>query len=110
MEFKERYNNFQREILELKTSHDARSNMRTFFDYVTIPAMYDFVPTTIRLTYASGDQPIITSVVGQRSLIPLEPSGTTQSFIWAETIGSATNNQTFYFLSTRKIESIQIIQ
>lgn len=110
MDFRERYNNIQREILELKTAHTSRSNMRTFFKSATIPQMQSFVATTIRLTYADGTQPIMTTTIGTSSLIPLRPSGNTQDFIVAEEIGSLVYEQEAYFLSTRKIESIEVFQ
>lgn len=110
MEFKNRYNNFQRELLELKTGHDARSNMRTFYIEQEIQEIASYTPTTFRLTYADGSQPIMTTAICDPTLIPLTPSGNTQDFYLANLDGSLILAEKVSFLSTRKINSIQIIQ
>lgn len=107
----EKFLNLKREILDLKTGHDFRSNMRTFLASIPVPDMDDYAPTTLRVTYADGDQPIMTTTIGDPALIPLTPSGNQQDFYLAA--GDSNYSWweiTFYFLSTRKIESIAIIQ
>lgn len=105
MDFQGRYNNFVRELRDLKTAHNARSNMRTFNKTITIPAQQYI--SKIRLTYADGDQPIMTTMVGMPSIIPLKPNNLTQDYNVA---ASFAVNLDVSFLSTRKIESIQVIQ
>lgn len=108
MDFQERYNNFKRELRDLKTGHNARSNMRTFNKTITIPSG-QYV-SKIRLTYADGDQPIMTTMVSLPLIIPLKPNGLTQDFKVANLSGEFAVNLDVSFLSTRKIESIQLIQ
>ena len=111
MEFQNRYNNFQRELLELKTGHDARSNMRTFYEEITVQESPNYSPTTIRVTYADGDQPIMTTIVSVPEIIPLAPSGNVQDFYIAYGDNNYYLDKTIVsILSTRKINSIQIIQ
>lgn len=110
MDFQERYNNFQQELRDLKTGHNARSNMRTFFASITVPDMATYTTTYIRITYADGDQPIMTTHVGLPNVIPLKPSGNTQDYLIADLGITTFYRETISFLSTRKIESIQIIQ
>lgn len=107
--FQERYNEFKQELLDLKTAHDMRSNMRTFFMDVYFPETYNFQATTFRVTHADGDQPILTTVVGQHSIIPLEPVGNVQDFVYAEKYGTYLFGDYLSFMSTRQILSIQII-
>lgn len=110
MNFQERYNNIKRVILELKTGHDVRSNMRTFYIEQEVQEIESYTPTTFRLTYAEGTQPIMTAAISEPSLIPLKPSGNTQDFYLAILDGNLVLATKISFLSTRKIESIEVIQ
>ena len=109
MTFQERYNNFKRELLELKTSHSARSAMRTFTRTVQLPEMSSYSGATVRLTYADGTQPIMTTFIGNYALIPMNPSGNTQEFYMAYGEGYEFGAQKVFFLSTRQITNAEVI-
>ena len=103
MDFKQKIIQLQREIRDLKTGHDMRSNMRTFLDSVTIPKETQG-QVIVTVNYADGTQPILTTQITDPGTIPLEPNGNTQKF-FVSFINSY-QDMKLWFLSTRKIESI----
>lgn len=107
--FQEQFNQHKQEILDLKTGHDMKSTMRVFRTQWTSPTTSDYQPTTIRVTFEPGDQPILTTVIGDPELIPLDPTDTTQDFVLADKTGVSRYGTTFYIWSTRAIVSVEEI-
>lgn len=86
-----------------------KSTMRVFQTQWTSAATTEYQPTTIRITFEPGDQPILSTIVGEPELIPLEPTDTTQDFILAERTGAYIPATTFYIWSSRAIVSVEEI-
>lgn len=86
-----------------------KSTMRVFRTQWTSAATTEYQPTTIRITFEPGDQPILTTIVGEPELIPLEPTDTTQEFILAERTDAYIPATTFYIWSSRAIVSVEEI-
>lgn len=107
--FQEQFNQHKQEILDLKTGHDMKSTMRVFQTQWTSAETTDYQPTTIRITFEPGDQPILTTIVGEPLLIPLDPTDTTQDFVLADETGVSRFETTFYIWSTRAIVSVEEI-
>lgn len=107
--FQEQFNQHKQEILDLKTGHDMKSTMRVFRTQWTSATTSDYQPTTIRVTFEQGDQPILTTVIGDPELIPLDPTDTTQDFVLADKTGVSRYETTFYIWSTRAIVSVEEI-
>lgn len=107
--FQEQFNNFKEEIRDLKTGHDMKSTMRVFRTEWTSTTTPNYSPVTIRITFEAGDQPILTTIIGEPELIPLEPTATTQDFILAEKTNTSVYSSTFYIWSTRAIVSVEEI-
>lgn len=107
--FQEKFNSFKQEIRDLKTSHDMKSTMRVFRTQWTSTETSDYQPTTIRITFESGEQPILTTIIGEPELIPLDPTDTTQDFVLANETGNYSGATTFYIWSTRAIVSVEEI-
>lgn len=107
--FQEQFNQHKQEILDLKTGHDMKSTMRVFQTQWTSAATTEYQPTTIRITFEPGDQPILSTIVGEPELIPLEPTDTTQDFILAERTDAYIPATTFYIWSSRAIVSVEEI-
>ncbi len=105
--FQEQFNQHKQEILDLKTGHDMKSTMRVFRTQWTSPTTSDYQPTTIRVTFEPGDQPILTTVIGDPELIPLDPTDTTQDFVLADKTGVSRYETTFYIWSTRAVVSVE---
>lgn len=107
--FQDQFNSLKQEIRDLKTGHDMKSTMRVFQTQWTSAATTEYQPTTIRITFEPGDQPILSTIVGEPELIPLEPTDTTQDFILAERTGAYIPATTFYIWSSRAIVSVEEI-
>jgi len=86
-----------------------KSTMRVFRTQWTSAATAEYQPTTIRITFEPGDQLILTTIVGEPELIPLEPTDTTQDFILAERTDAYIPATTFYIWSSRAIVSVEEI-
>lgn len=86
-----------------------KSTMRVFQTQWTSAATTEYQPTTIRITFEPGDQPILSTIVGEPELIPLEPTNTTQDFILAERTDAYIPATTFYIWSSRAIVSVEEI-
>lgn len=86
-----------------------KSTMRVFQTQWTSAATTEYQPTTIRITFEPGDQPILSTIVGEPELIPLEPTDTTQDFILAERTDAYIPATTFYIWSSRAIVSVEEI-
>ena len=84
-----------------------KSTMRVFRTQWTSTTTSGYVP--IRITFEPGDQPILTTIVGEPELIPLEPTETTQDFILAEQTDAYIPATTFYIWSSRAIVSVEEI-
>lgn len=110
-DFQSKYNAIEREIRDLKTQHEMKSTMRTYTKTWTFAQTSDFQPTTLRLTFAESDQPILTQVFGtdERVFIALEPSGNTQDIVIAYTTGSYVGGYDMTFLTNREILSITTV-
>lgn len=98
----------KRMIRDAKTAHDMKSNMQTYHMAITIPQYASYNTISIIAQYADGTQPIMTTVTGDLHIIPCEPVGNTQRFVFAERKGSLVSAQNAYFLSTRRILSLVI--
>lgn len=107
--FQDQFNSLKQEIRDLKTGHDMKSTMRIFRTQWTSTTTSGYVPVTIRITFEPGDQPILTTIVGEPELIPLEPTETTQDFILAEQTDAYIPATTFYIWSSRAIVSVEEI-
>ena len=107
--FQEQFNSFKQEIRDLKTGHDMKSTMRVFRTQWTSAATSDYQPTTIRITFEPGEQPILTTIIGEPELTPLGPTETTQDFVLADKTGVSRGDTTFYIWSTRAIVSVEEI-
>lgn len=107
--FQDQFNSLKQEIRDLKTGHDMKSTMRVFQTQWTSAATTEYQPTTIRITFEPGDQPILSTIVGEPELIPLEPTETTQDFILAERTDAYIPATTFYIWSSRAIVSVEEI-
>ena len=107
--FQDQFNSLKQEIRDLKTGHDMKSTMRVFRTQWTSTTTSGYVPVTIRITFEPGDQPILTTIVGEPELIPLEPTETTQDFILAEQTDAYIPATTFYIWSSRAIVSVEEI-
>ena len=107
--FQDQFNSLKQEIRDLKTGHDMKSTMRVFQTQWTSAATTEYQPTTIRITFEPGDQPILSTIVGEPELIPLEPTATTQDFILAERTDAYIPATTFYIWSSRAIVSVEEI-
>ena len=107
--FQEQFNSFKQEIRDLKTSHDMKSTMRVFRTQWTSTETSDYQPTTIRITFEAGEQPILTTVIGDPELIALDPTDTTQDFVLAKDTGTLSATTTFFIWSTRAVVSVEEI-
>lgn len=107
--FQDQFNSLKQEIRDLKTGHDMKSTMRVFQTQWTSAATTEYQPTTIRITFEPGDQPILSTIVGEPELIPLEPTDITQDFILAERTDAYIPATTFYIWSSRAIVSVEEI-
>lgn len=103
MNFQQKMIELKREIRDLKTGHDMRSNMRTFLNSITIPRTIT-TQVIVTITYADGTQPILTTQITDPGTIPIEQNGNTQEF-FVSYVNTGQDTK-LWFLSTRKIESI----
>lgn len=104
----------KREIRDLKTAHGKKSNMKAYFASFSFPVTPVSDLKAVRVTYASGDQPIITTFIAtgesMDQIIPFAVSGTHQDFFLAETDYWGQFGATkIFFLSTRPITNIQLV-
>lgn len=103
----------KREIRDLKTTHGKKSLMKAYYASFSASLPDPYTPTAVRVTYASGDQPIITTMVGylaENQIIPFAVNGNTQDFYVAKSdYVSGGGGGTIYFLSTRPITNIQLV-
>mgnify|MGYP007115369666 CR=1 FL=1 len=101
----------KRELRDLKTYHAKRSLMQaSYYAYRTsLPSPYHL--TAVRVTYASGTQPILTEFYAGngQDWIPFAPNGNTQDFVYSTLEGYADvyQDQPFFIISTRQITNIQ---
>ena len=99
----------QREVRDLKTSHEMKSTMRTWAISWHGGESSNYIPIHLRLTFVEGTQPILTTIIGVPEMILLAPTDTTQDCWWLEKTGTSQVDTTFIFISTRKILSIEEI-
>lgn len=101
------------EIRDLKTSHKKKSLMKAYYAQVAVSLPVPYQATAVRVTYADGDQPIITafsaSATDEQDIIPFAVNGNTQDFYFALPFENSWGGNTgkLYFLSTREITNIE---
>ena len=105
----------KREIRDLKTAHNKKSIMKAHFASFSFQEIPNGATKAVRVTYASGDQPIVTTFVATgnstQQIIPLSVSSNYQDFFLSQTNARdwTFSASTVYFLSTRPITNIQLV-
>ena len=105
----------KREIRDLKTAHNKKSIMKAHFASFSFQEIPNGATKAVRVTYASGDQPIVTTFVATgnstQQIIPLSVSDNHQDFFLSQTNARdwTFSASTVYFLSTRPITNIQLV-